>query len=421
MSVHSLTLSEIENEKDEEASLPRKLGALKHTNNNASMIRISSPFSASASGRRLPEHRGSVTSMNSGQSETESQGYNAPQPLARDNSTVFRRNAGPKKRSKSIILNQLLQRRPMDQQLQESIKARRISSGLGNHTPRLGETRQMSYASKNFKKSLEEGLATSASSRKLRGRGARGTQVDPRASRKGGKLFEYLTLRMNRSNAKKKASQDASIVETHKVHPLPRGGVHVMTSIGPVQFGMPPETIKDSLNMGLATPVIYIVPKERFNLTVGVNVAELEFPTFYNYFIKQTRITLVTHKKAKDDIQSIFRESLYGPEEKYLYCEKEYEHCPPELKESRPDHLSELKYFAEYKPKKNAKPVKLTLDKLIKYSFYDDKGYAMVANEKGEEIMVYDNKEKFCFEIFDYNGESIHSSLHVILLSPVST
>ena len=294
----------------------------------------------------------------------------------------------------------------MDEQLQESIKARRISSGIGlnNHAPRLADTRQMSYTSKNFKKSIDEAVAIGGSSRKLRRQG-RGTQIaDPRASRKGGKLFEYLTLRMNR-NAKKKGNQDMSVVETNKVHPLPRGGVHVMTSIGPVQFGMPPETIKDSLNMGLSTPVIYIVPKERFNLTVGVNVAELEFPTFYNYFIKQTRITLVTHKKAKDDIETIFRESLYGPEDKYLYSDKEYEHCPPELKESRPNHRSELKYFAEYKPDKNSKPVKLTLDKLIKYSFYDDKGYAMISNDKGEQIMVYDNKEKFCFELFDYNGK----------------
>ena len=65
MSVHSLTLSEIENEDADSSSLPRKLGALKQSNNNASMIRISSPFSASTSGHKLPEHRGSVTSLNS--------------------------------------------------------------------------------------------------------------------------------------------------------------------------------------------------------------------------------------------------------------------------------------------------------------------------------------------------------------------
>lgn len=51
---------------------------------------------------------------------------------------------------------------------------------------------------------------------------------------------------------------------------LPRGGVSVHTeAVGRVQFGIPPETIKDSMNLGLDVPVVYIVPIDRFCREMG--------------------------------------------------------------------------------------------------------------------------------------------------------
>ena len=50
---------------------------------------------------------------------------------------------------------------------------------------------------------------------------------------------------------------------------LPRGGLHVQTVHCAVQFGIPPETIKDSITLFGSPPHIYVVPQERFNLTTG--------------------------------------------------------------------------------------------------------------------------------------------------------
>ena len=50
---------------------------------------------------------------------------------------------------------------------------------------------------------------------------------------------------------------------------LPRGGIHVNTVHGAVQFGIPPETIKDSITRFGSPPQFYVVPQERFNLTTG--------------------------------------------------------------------------------------------------------------------------------------------------------
>ena len=46
---------------------------------------------------------------------------------------------------------------------------------------------------------------------------------------------------------------------------LVKGGLLVQTSIGNIQYGIPPETVKDSLNLGLKIPEYYIVPKKGFD------------------------------------------------------------------------------------------------------------------------------------------------------------
>ena len=63
-----------------------------------------------------------------------------------------------------------------------------------------------------------------------------------------------------------------------RIDHLDRGGVQVLTRAGAVQFGMPPETVKDSMTLGLTVPTLFVVPRERFNLQNGLSVCELEFP-----------------------------------------------------------------------------------------------------------------------------------------------
>ncbi len=70
---------------------------------------------------------------------------------------------------------------------------------------------------------------------------------------------------------------------------LPRGGWVVTTRIGPIQFGMPPETIKDAMSLGLPIPRHFVVPSERFNRNIGpncgINVAEFvsDCHFFFNF------------------------------------------------------------------------------------------------------------------------------------------
>ena len=100
---------------------------------------------------------------------------------------------------------------------------------------------------------------------------------------------------------------------------LPRGGVSIETSaVGYVQYGIPPETIKDSMRLGIPVPSVYIVPVDRFcremGPALGVNLAEFEFPAYFNFFVQRKRCTLVLDSlDAERNIQRVFSETLLGP------------------------------------------------------------------------------------------------------------
>ncbi|KUF91292.1 cGMP-dependent 3' [Phytophthora nicotianae] len=133
---------------------------------------------------------------------------------------------------------------------------------------------------------------------------------------------------------------------TLEIIKLPRGGVVACTSIGPVQLGMPPETIKDSMKLGLPVPRHYIVPSEPFTKTLGanmgVNVAEFEFPAYCNFFFKRQCVNLiVTSADVESRIRQVFQETLFGPAE--LDLRNDFPQATPP--EQFPDLRKELEYF----------------------------------------------------------------------------
>lgn len=127
----------------------------------------------------------------------------------------------------------------------------------------------------------------------------------------------------------KKYSQDfpkSSFLVPHKQEQLirlPRGGIIIQTSIGNIQFGMPPETVKDSMIMGIDIPEIYVLPPKRFDFNMCLNVAEFEFPVYFNFFVRKKQVILVCTQEAKEAILTVFQETLLGPVsfdvKKYIY------------------------------------------------------------------------------------------------------
>jgi len=86
----------------------------------------------------------------------------------------------------------------------------------------------------------------------------------------------------------------------------------VKTRAGGIQFGIPPDTIKDTIMMGLGVPNAFVVPQERFNLNLGVNVTEIEFPAYFNFFILQRHVRILATPEQEKDSRIAFKETLEG-------------------------------------------------------------------------------------------------------------
>lgn len=202
-------------------------------------------------------------------------------------------------------------------------------------------------------------------------------------------VLQRVALKIKRKNPDERHRAGTfSATKNKAVTILDRGGVHIITSIGAIQLGMPPETIKDVLSSGLVKPKYYVVPKERFNLRLGVSCAEIEFPMFYSFFVKGTVMTLITDRKTEKEIDIIVRESTVGPEPSSLHALKEFN---AESQHMMPNHVKEIEHFKVDK-------------KMIDYRFFDERRIVNLTDESGGHVIVYDNEEGVCFEIFDFKA-----------------
>lgn len=99
---------------------------------------------------------------------------------------------------------------------------------------------------------------------------------------------------------------------------LPRGGYVVLKNGKTlVQIGVPPETIKDSIKLMGEAPQYYIIPKNLLDRTTFLNVAEVEFPIYYNYFVKKRKTFIICTQEQRNSLNALFKESLIGPD--YVY------------------------------------------------------------------------------------------------------
>lgn len=95
---------------------------------------------------------------------------------------------------------------------------------------------------------------------------------------------------------------------------LPRGGYVLETSAGYLQVGSPPETIKDTMFLPRSTPQIFVLPNKFFHVTKGISVAELEFPIYYNHFLRQKKTYVVCTEEQREQLKIVLNEAVFGPD-----------------------------------------------------------------------------------------------------------
>lgn len=94
---------------------------------------------------------------------------------------------------------------------------------------------------------------------------------------------------------------------------LPRGGHLVKTSVGNFQFGVPPETIKDTMLMPEGVPDVFLLPGNLFHIEKGIAIAELEFPIYFNHFLKQKKVLIIGTAEQCKQLKAVLQESVFGP------------------------------------------------------------------------------------------------------------
>ncbi|GMH68812.1 hypothetical protein TrRE_jg8218, partial [Triparma retinervis] len=108
---------------------------------------------------------------------------------------------------------------------------------------------------------------------------------------------------------------------------LPRGGILVKTNTPEnieIQFGIPPETIKDAMMLGMSVPKYFVISHEMFDRVGGTSLAEFEFPAYFNFFVLKRKVTIICREGLSHAIRAIFKETLIGPDKEDVMFDKDF-------------------------------------------------------------------------------------------------
>ena len=138
------------------------------------------------------------------------------------------------------------------------------------------------------------------------------------------------------------------------------------TSSGLIQVGVPPETIKDTMRSPDGVPPVFVLTREMFDYDRGVSVAEVEFPIFYHYFIRRSRVIIVATAAQREAIVRLIQEAVFGPSEVDLTRElpRAPEDCP-----WRPDLVAEMVRFLQ---PTSGQGDPITLDAIVEFVLFEE-------------------------------------------------
>ena len=113
------------------------------------------------------------------------------------------------------------------------------------------------------------------------------------------------------------------------IRDLPRGGRLLEWGDLVMQLGCYPETIKDTMNLKCGVPDVFLLTEELFDMDLGISLAELEFPVYYNYYVLGKKTKFVCRPRQLKTILRLLREAVFGPSSYRL--EREFEEGAPDL------------------------------------------------------------------------------------------
>ncbi|GMH59388.1 hypothetical protein TL16_g02820 [Triparma laevis f. inornata] len=192
-------------------------------------------------------------------------------------------------------------------------------------------------------------------------------------------------------------------VDGHKTF-LPRGGVLVRTESDDnidIQFGIPPETIKDSMSLGYNVPQYFVIGVEMFDRIGARSLAEFEFPAYFNFFCLKRQVTIICRKYMKDSIRKIFTETLLGPSKKHGHIYHHGDFPPATDPSCFPNFDGEGNYLD---PARKT----LTIDHLLKLIEFDSHGIARIPESKeGVSVKIDEHNQSYLVRKLNPDGKQV--------------
>ncbi|MGE0488317.1 MAG: cyclic nucleotide-binding domain-containing protein [Vulcanimicrobiota bacterium] len=192
---------------------------------------------------------------------------------------------------------------------------------------------------------------------------------------------------------------------------LPRGGQLVSWGDWVAQIGIYPETIKDTMQSPEGVPAIYVIPAHMFDLERGVSAAELEFPVYWNFYLKNRKTVFVCRPHQFRPIWRVLREAVFGPSS--LFLERDYLHG--DEADGFPDMAREMAWF-KADPKRPRQ--RLQLRDLVEPVLFDQGGCARLGAHRirvtGPDVFRFEHEQESHEVVFRQSGlssppsESIH-------------
>ena len=151
------------------------------------------------------------------------------------------------------------------------------------------------------------------------------------------------------------------------VRELNRGGLLAERGNFTLQVGAYPETIKDTMAAKQGVPDLFLVPRDLFDHQLGISAVELEFPLYYNFYLKKRKLRFICHRQQLRPILRVLKESLFGPTT--LRHDLEYRHG-----EESPGYPDLGKEMAFFKKDPSFPRGRLRLADCIKPYLFDENG-----------------------------------------------
>ncbi len=143
---------------------------------------------------------------------------------------------------------------------------------------------------------------------------------------------------------------------------LPRGGQLLCWGDLVVQIGAYPETIKDTMGRPHGVPSAYLLPDRLFDVTKGVSRAEVEFPVYFNFYLRGQKTLLICQRRQWRPMMQVLQEAIFGP--RALDLSRDY----PEG-EVLPDLATEM---ASFKKDARRERGRLRIKDLVEFALLDD-------------------------------------------------